>query len=350
MRFLVLGAGAVGGYLGAKLALAGHDVTMVVRGAAAEVIERNGLVIIEGEQQTTTKEIAVSTLREALTEGGDFDQILICVKSYDAQAALDEVVAFCSSPPNVITLQNGIGIEELFVEEFGPEHVIAASLTTPISHATQNSVVVERLDRGLALAPTLPEQNISPLVALFQEAGIETEEFADYQSMKWSKALLNMVGNATSAILNRHPKVVYGYGPTFKIEMAMLKETLAVMKKLKIKAVDLPGAQTGRLVFAVKRLPRGVTRPILTSVVAEGRGNKMPSFHIDLAAGRRQNEVSFHNGAVAKAGAAAGVAAPVNDALNDILVKLARRELDYQLFNGRPDRLVEAVENYRRGQ
>lgn len=349
MHFLVIGAGAVGGYLGACLALAGHNVTMVVRGAAAEVIERNGLTIIEGEQQTTTKEIAVSTLRQALTEGGPYDQILLCVKAYDAQAALDEMVAFCPSPPNVITLQNGIGIEELFIEEFGREHVIAASLTIPLSHSTQSSVVIERSDRGLALAPTLPEQNIAPLAGLFQDAGIESVEFADYQSMKWSKALLNMVGNATSAILNRHPKVVYSYGPTFKLEMTMLKETLAVMKTLKVKPVDLPGAQTGRLVFAVKRLPKGMVKPILTNVVAEGRGNKMPSFHIDLAAGKRQNEVSFHNGAVASFGAAAGVSAPVNDALNDILVKLARRELDYQLFNGRPDRLVEAVENYRRG-
>ena len=350
MHFLVIGAGAVGGYLGARLSLASHDVTMVVRGPAAEVIERNGFTIIEAEQQTTTKEIAVSTLRQAVTGGAHFDQILICVKAYDAQAVLDELAAFCPSPPNVITLQNGIGIEELFIEEFGPEHVIAGSLTTPLSHATQNSVIIERSDRGLALAPTLPEQNISPVVALFQESGIDTVEFDDYHSMKWSKALLNMVGNATSAILNRHPKVVYGYSPTFKLEMTMLKETLAVMQKLKAKPVDLPGAQTGRLVFAVKRLPKRMVKPILTSVVAEGRGNKMPSFHIDLAAGKKQNEVSFHNGAVAQASASAGLSAPINDALNDILVKLARKELDYELFNGRPDRLVEAVENYRRGQ
>jgi 2-dehydropantoate 2-reductase len=348
MQFLVIGAGAVGGYLGARLALAGHEVTLIVRGAAAEVIERKGLVIIEDEQQTTTKEVLVSTLRQALTEGGPYDQILLCVKAYDAQAALDEMVAFCPSPPNVITLQNGIGIEKLFIDEFGREHVIAASLTIPLSHSTQNSVVLERSDRGLALAPTLRGQNIAPLVGLFNEAGIETAEFGDYQPMKWSKALLNMVGNATSAILNRHPKVVYGYAPTFNLEMTMLKETLDVMKKLKMKPVDLPGAQTGRLVFAVKRLRKRMVKPILTSVVAEGRGNKMPSFHIDLAAGKEQNEVSFHNGAVARIGASAGVSAPVNDALNDILVKLARRELDYQLFNGRPDRLVEAVKNYRR--
>jgi 2-dehydropantoate 2-reductase len=350
MEFLVIGAGAVGGYLGARLALAGHNVTMVVRGAAAEVIERNGLTVVDGEQRTTTKDIAVDTLRQALTTNGRFDQILLCVKAYNAQTALDELATFSSSPPNVITLQNGIGVEELFVEEFGREHVIAGSLTTPLSHATQNSVVVERSDRGLALAPTLPEQNIAPIVGLFQESGIDTVGFKEYQAMKWSKALLNMVGNATSAILNRHPKVVYGYGPTFKLEMAMLKETLAVMKTLKLKPVDLPGAQTGRLVLAVKRLPKRMVKPILTGVVAEGRGNKMPSFHIDLAAGKTQNEVSFHNGAVARIGASAGVPAPVNDALNDILVKLARREIDYQLFNGRPDRLVDAVENYRRGK
>ena len=168
--------------------------------------------------------------------------------------------------------------------------------------------------------------------------------------MKWSKALLNMVGNATSAILNRHPKLVYNYGPTYEMEMEMLKETLAVMKAQKLKTIDLPGAQSNRLAVAVNRLPKSLVKPILTNIVTSGRGNKMPSFHIDLMAGREQNEVTYHNGAVAQAGETLGIPTPVNEALNDILVKLARRELDYQLFNGRPDRLVEAVEIHRRGQ
>lgn len=347
MDILVFGAGAVGGFFGARLAQINHNVTLVGRGPAYKAITANGLTLIENEEQVTSRPSIVESLRQAFMDDAVYDLILVCTKAYDAEAALNELVAFCPQPPTIITLQNGIGIEELFIAEFGAEKVIAGSLTTPLSHETYHSIIVERQDRGLALAPTQAGQNIDTWVNLFQEAGIETVGLKDYQSMKWSKALLNMVGNATAAILNRHPGVVYGYRPTFNLEMDMIKETLVVMKKQKIKRVNLPGASTSRLAFAARFLPRFLVKPFLARIVSAGRGNKMPSFHIDLMAGRTQNEVSFHNGRVSEIGRQLGVTTPVNTALNDILIKIAYKEIDYQRFNGRPRQLVAAVDRYR---
>ena len=347
MDVLVFGAGAVGGYLGGRLAHAGHNVTLVSRRPTAEAIKRVGLTIIEGEKQILTTPTIVPALREAFADDADYDVILLTTKAYDAQSALYEMVAFCPTVPTIITLQNGIGIEEIFIDEFSPERIIAGSLTTPLSHETANSIIVERADRGLALAPTLRGTDISAWVELFQEARIDTIGIDDYRSMKWSKALLNMVGNATSAILNRHPKLIYSYGPTYALEMEMLKETLAIMKANKLKTIDLPGAQANRLAMAVKRLPKSLVKPILSNIVSAGRGNKMPSFHIDLMDGREQNEVTYHNGAVAKAGESLGIETPVNQALNEILNKIARMEIDYQEFNGQPKRLVAAVQKYK---
>lgn len=347
MNILIFGAGAVGGYLGAKLIQAGHQVTLIARGAAAEAIAINGLTVIEGAEQIVTQPKTVESLRQAMGEDAQYDQILVCMKAYDAQAALDELVAFSPSSPQVMTFQNGVGIEELFVAEFGAENVLAASLTTPLSNETYHSIVVQRLGRGLALAPTATKGSVDEWVETFKEAGIRATALDNYRSMKWSKMLVNMIGNATAAILNRHPRVVYSYGPTFKIEMDMLSETLAVMRKQKIKVVDLPGVSTGRLAFAVRWLPNGLVKPVLSRIVAGGRGNKMPSFHIDLMSGREQNEVRFHNGAVVEAGRRLGISTPVNEALTDILLKLASGELDYQVFNGQPERLVDEVNAYR---
>jgi 2-dehydropantoate 2-reductase len=268
------------------------------------------------------------------------------VKSYDVEASLNELVAFCPEPPTINTLQNGIGIEGLFIKEFGADKIVAGSLTTPLSRETNHIITVQRSDRGLALAPTLPRQKISHWVNLFNEAGVKTTALKNYHNMKWSKALLNMVGNATSAILNRHPKVIYSNGPTFRMEKAMLKEMLAVMDKQKIKPVDLPGVSTKQLVFAIKRLPNSIVQPILARVVSSGRGEKMPSFHIDLTARKEDNEVRYHNGAVAEAGRQNGVATPVNTALNDIVMKLAKGQLDFELFNGNIKQLVTEVRKY----
>jgi 2-dehydropantoate 2-reductase len=348
MEILIFGAGAVGGYLGARLSHSGHAVTLVSRRPAAEDIQRNGLTLMESGQRLLTRPNIFPTLREAIGDDNHYDLVILCVKSYDAQAALYELVAFYGTAPAIITMQNGIGIEELFAEELGPERIIAGSLTTPLSHETSNSIVVERSDRGLGLAPAQAGLDIQQWVTLFEGAGLDTVAFDDYRSLKWSKALVNMIGNASAAILNRHPKVVYSYGPTFKMEMDMLKETLNVMKANDIATVDLPGVSTRRLSMAVRRLPKSVVKPILTNIVGSGRGNKMPSFHIDLMSGREQNEVTYHNGAVADAGQVAGLPTPVNKALNDILTRIAKKEIDYQIFNGRPKYLVSEVDKYRK--
>ena len=350
MEILVFGAGAVGGYLGGSLANAGHDVCLVTRRPAAEAMERHGLTITQDGRQTITRPAVVPALRQAFTDGKSYDLILLAMKSYDAQAAMYELVAFCPTIPTVMTMQNGIGIEETFAVELGAERVIAGSLTTPLSHETTHNIVVERSDRGLGLSPVMPGAEIGRWAELFQSSGVEAVTYDDYRAMKWSKALLNMVGNATSAILNRHPRMIYNYGPTFDIEMAMLKETLAVMKAKSLSVVDLPGAQAKRLATAVRRLPKSLVKPVLSSIVSSGRGNKMPSFHIDLMAGREQNEVAYHNAVVARQGTDLGIKVPVNMALSDILLKIALREVDYELFNGRPKRLVSEVELYKEGK
>lgn len=348
MDILVFGAGAVGGYLGAHLANAGHKVSLVTRRTTAEAIQRSGLTVIEGQRQISAKPTIFPTLRVAFEGKAHYDLILVTIKAYDAQAALYEMIAFCPSTPTILTCQNGIGIENLFVSQFGADRVIAGSVTAPLSHETASKIVVEREKRGLALAPTNPGSDISNWVNLCNSAGINTVSFKQYEPMKWSKAMLNMIGNASSAILNRHPKLIYSYEPTFDLEMEMLKEVLAVMKAQKLKVVDLPGVSTKQLSLAVRRLPKSVTKPILTNIIGSGRGNKMPSFHIDLMSGREQNEVTYHNGAVAEVGEELGVPTPVNEALTDILTKIARKEIDFQEFNGQPKKLVAAVQEYKK--
>jgi len=346
MEILVFGAGAVGGYLGGRLAHGGYDVTLVARGQAAAAIQKHGLTIIEEDQQYFSKPKVVTSFRQAVVDDKQYDLILVCMKSYDVAAAINEMVAFCPKPPTIITLQNGIGIEEMFINEFGAEKIVAGSLTIPLSHEAYRTIMVERADRGLALAPTEADQNISRWVNLLTGVGVESIGLENYRSMKWSKALLNMIGNASSAILNRHPKVIYNFRPTYKIEKDMLKETAAVMKGLKLKGIELPGVTTGRLIFSIKWLPDAVVQPNLTKIIAAGRGNKLPSFHLDLVAGKSENEVTYHNGTVAKIGESLGIPTPVNTALNDILMKIVRKEVDYGLYDGKPNRLVADVNRY----
>jgi len=347
MKILVYGAGAVGGYVGGRLAEAGHQVTMIVRDVTAESIDAKGLIIQENGQSARVQPTTTTSVAQTfMSPDVRFDLIILGMKAYDLKTAIDHLVAFCPDPPPILTLQNGIGVERPLLDQFGLDRLIIGALTTPVSKPMSNQIVVERSDRGLGIAPANRSQSITQWADLLQKSGLTVAVYQDYQSMKWSKALLNIVANATSAILNRPPGVVYKSEAMFDLEVRMLRETLAVMAALKYQVVDLPGSSAKRLAFGVQKAPRLVLKPILTGIVAKGRGDKMPSFQIDLTAGKGQSEVVFHNGAIAKAGLALNIPTPVNTALTDVLVRLARHELDWRDFDGKPGRLMAEVARF----
>lgn len=346
MEVLVFGAGAVGCYLGGRLALAGHHVTLVSRPETADAVNRDGLIIRQSDGSYTLYPRAVSALSEAFLERTDYNLVIMTMKSYDLEVALDQLREALPRPRRILGTQNGIGVEEMIAARFAPETILAGAVTAPISRVDANHVAVERPGRGLAISPMRAGDDVTTWQTLFVDAGIRTVTIPDYRAMKWSKAFLNIVGNAAAAILNRPPGELYRQQSVFDLETRMLNETLAVMTALRIPVVNLPGAAARPLALSLRWSPRSLRQPILSRIVARGRGDKMPSFYMDVCAGKGRSEVVYHNGAIAAAGEANRVAVPVNRALNDILVKLARGELDRAYFDGRPDRLVAAVSRY----
>ena len=345
MKILVYGAGAVGGYLGGRLSQHGHDVTLITREVTADFINQFGLEITEDEETVTAHPKAVLSVAQAFADKQEYDLIIMSMKSYDLEAALDPLVAFCPDPKLIISTQNGIDVERPLTEQFGEEKVISGSVTTPIRRETSYQLVVERADRGLALSALHKSQNIKQWTNLFNEANIKTTRVKNYASMKWSKAFLNIVGNASAAILSRKPGTIYKSDPLFDVEMKMLRETVTVMSARNIKMIDLPGSPATKLALALK-MPRALTKPILTKQVSSGRGDKMPSFYYDLQNDKGKTEVIYHNGAIAEAGKALGIPTPVNAAYNDLLVALINHEENWDDYNGRPKALLKVIRHY----
>jgi 2-dehydropantoate 2-reductase len=116
------------------------------------------------------------------------------------------------------------------------------------------------------------------------------------------------------------------------------------MARRDLQVVNLPGSPARSLALAVRYAPRFLLKPILTKIVAGGRGDKMPSFYIDLESGRGKSEVIYHNGAIAAAGEDLGIPVPVNRLLNDTLFALTNGELDRQEFANNPRRLLSELE------
>ena len=336
LRFLVLGAGAVGIYVGGSLALHGYPVVFVHRPEYAVELRQNGLRLSlpNGEHKIERPTIAAD-LAEAL-HFGPFDVVILALKSYDTPAAIDLMQPFTRTIPTILSLQNGIENEALLVQAFGPKKVIAGTLTSAIARRGLGDIILERL-RGVGIAGDHPLA--MSLARAFNASGLNARIYPSALEMKWSKLLTNLLGNATSAILDLSPEQVFSDPRSFQLEMRQLREALAVIDAQNLSPVDLPGTPVRALAFAVRYLPAMFLKPVLSNAVGVGRGGKMPSFHIDLHAGRGRTEVDYLNGAVVRYGERLGVPTPLNRLLNETLQALARGEIPLDKYARQPEKL-----------
>ena len=214
--------------------------------------------------------------------------------------------------------------------------VIPAAVTTAVARRAAGDIVLERL-RGVGIGST--HMLAGRLAATFREALLNPQPFANEAAMKWSKMLTNLVANPTSAILDMTAAQVFAHPGLYQLEIAMLRECIAVMRAQRIPVVDLPGTPASQLAFAT-RLPLWLSRPLLARAAGRGRGNKMPSFHIDLHSGRGKSEVEYLHGAVVRAGVKFGVPTPVNKMLTETLLALTRGEIPLEEYAHQPEKLL----------
>jgi 2-dehydropantoate 2-reductase len=337
MRFLFLGAGAIGTYVGGSLALAGHQVSFSEQPDAAATIAADGLRVTKGGATHAVRDFSIfGSAAEALA-AGPFDVAVCALKSFDTEAALDGLLATGELVPPVLSLQNGVANEPLIAAKLGIDRVITGTVTTAVSKPGVGQVVEEKL-RGIGIA--VNHQLGKPLVSALNDAGLNAIGYPEPRAMKWSKLLTNLTGNATSAILDEPVSTLFADPRTYGIEIAVLRECLAVMAALGLRPVDLPGTPVRALALAAKRLPKFIAQPALTKALGSGRGDKMPSFHIDLHSGRGRTEVRFLNGAVAEQGAELGVPTPVNRVLTDTLEALSAGAQPVATYRHNPDALL----------
>ena len=340
LSFLCFGAGAIGTYIGGSLILSGHPVVFLDRPELAPGLREHGLCIERGGTKYAIPAPRIATsLEEALTYG-PFDAAILAVKSFDTQALVESILPYKVALPPIICFQNGVENEPLLVKELGEDKVIPATVTTAIGRGQAGSIVVERL-RGIGLhADHVLSANLEGVMAVAQ---LNPRLYENAPAMKWSKMLTNLLANASSAILNLSPAEIFAHPGLFRMEMEMLREALRVMKAMALPVIDLPGTPVRMLAFAGGSLPPSLSQPLLRPSLGKGRGAKMPSFHIDLYAGRGRSEVDYLNGAVVRAGKRLGVPTPVNQLLNQTLLALTLGEIPIERYAGKPEEFLDLL-------
>jgi 2-dehydropantoate 2-reductase len=341
MKFLVYGVGAIGGYIGGSLANGGHEVAFIARPAQAEVLNSRGLTLRNNQSQITNNHIRSFTSPvEALTHNS-YDCLILALKAYDTDAAIAELKAAGKPVPPILCLQNGVDNEPKLREAFGLENVIAGTVLTAVANPEPGVIVVEK-SRGVGLhsGHPLSEQ----LVAALRSASVYVKTYANAEAMKWTKLLTNILANATAAICDLSTEAVYAHPGLYRIEIAQLREAIAVMDAKRLPVVALPRSPTRELDFALRYLPPRLYQPIIQRAVGRGRGDKKPSFHQDLSAGKQRTEVTFLNGAVACHAEGLGLRTPVNRMLTEILESIVTGRVGWEEYRGKPENLVRVLE------
>jgi 2-dehydropantoate 2-reductase len=199
MRFIVLGAGAVGGVVGGRLFQYGHDVVLVARGEHGSALAARGLTLASATGVITLPVPAIERLDQAGWNGDEV--VLLAVKSQDTEEALRQLSAAAPESTPVACLQNGVANEgaalRRFANVYGINVMCPAASMEPGVVVAESSPVTAILDIGRYPGGT--DTTADAIAAAFRESTIESVVRPDIMRWKYAKLLTNLA-NAVDAL------------------------------------------------------------------------------------------------------------------------------------------------------
>lgn len=253
MKIAIVGVGAIGGFVGARLALTGEDVTFIARGANLEALRSRGIRLImdDGSEHVVPQVNATADYAAA----GPQDLVILAMKAHQLQAVALEVPKLFAPDTVVVPMQNGIpywyfhrhpgplaGTRVHSVDPQGliganipPERVIgcvvypAAELVTHglIKHVEGNRFPVGEPDGAAS-------ERVTRVAGCFIRAGLKSPVLADIRAEIWLKLWGNMTFNPISALARATLAGICQYPPSRALAAAMMTEAQAVAQKLGI--------------------------------------------------------------------------------------------------------------------
>ena len=195
MNIVVVGAGAIGSLFGGLLSNH-HQVTLLGRTPHVKAIQKHQLSI----SGTTNLSVSVPAV-DTITDLKSPDVLLLCVKSYDTQAALQQVQPLCSTKTTLCTLQNGLSHIDIIKKFVAPESIIVGCTTHGAIFSQPGHIVHTAKGHTLlgALDGSEPAR-LTQLVTIFTKAGIPTTLSHTILEELWKKAIVNSSINPLTAV------------------------------------------------------------------------------------------------------------------------------------------------------
>ena len=251
MKICIMGAGATGGYLGAKLINAGLDVSLVARGAHLEAMQKTGLTIIENEKEIT----CTPKCSDSMEELGKMDFIFITLKAYSIPGVVKEIAKMFDENTSVITAYNGIPWWYFFKTggQFNnyrikcidpdntqwnlitPERIIGC-VVYPATEIIRPGVIkhVEGNRFSLGEPSGIQSERISQISKALVSAGLKAPIRNNIRQEIWTKLIGNLAFNPLSVITGETLDVLVSNEKNKEIAHAAMQEASLIMDKLEI--------------------------------------------------------------------------------------------------------------------
>jgi len=302
MRIAVMGTGAVGGYFGAKLAAAGHEIGFIARGKHLEAMRQSGLRI---DSATGSLHVSHSLFTADPVEFGSADLVLFSVKSYDTESAAQRLAPLIGDSTLILSLQNGVDNAERIARSWGAQRTFAgvvyigAQMIAPgvISHSTGGKIIFGQSDGENRAGAALIDGTLAA-------AGVDCAISENIDTVQWTKLLWNAPFCAISSLCGANTQQILE-------SSGLLNLTIDCMAEV----------QAAALTRGI-HLPRALFDD--TIAFSKGLGAFKPSMLQDLEA-RKPLEHEAFNGLVAKILRQAGRPAPINQCFYELLAQLDRK-------------------------
>jgi len=225
MRIAVMGSGAVGGYFGAKLAAAKHQVAFIARGRHLAALRANGLQVKSANGDLHIRDVQFSADSRTV---GHVDLILFCVKSYDTMTAAEIIKPMVTDQTLILSLQNGIDNPEKLARIYGEPRVLAAivyvgaQVSAPriIDHSTGGRIIFGQMDSEIGD----PAQRVAKILT---GAGIPCEASREIRRVQWTKLLWNAPFCAISCLTQANTKQIVESESLVKLVLVCMEEVKA---------------------------------------------------------------------------------------------------------------------------
>jgi 2-dehydropantoate 2-reductase len=199
-RFVLYGAGAVGGVIGGRLHRAGHDVTLVARGEHLARIRADGLVLDTADGRHVVRAPATDTAADV--DWTDDTVVVLTVKAHQTEAALVDLSAHAPAGTGVVCAQNGVANEPATLRRFARTYAITVML--PAQHL-EPGVVVQGCDPvpgilDVGCYPSGTDDLTERIAADLRSAGFESEPRPDIMAWKYRKLVTNAVGDVGAVL------------------------------------------------------------------------------------------------------------------------------------------------------